>query len=92
MTQISKLKIKEMFSIKQPHVCDKKNLEIITSEDSLESGLPFLGRSKINNGITDFVKEKEKLVNEGGVITVALDGSTGATFYQHQKFISGQNI
>src|SRR5699024_5073369 len=31
-------------------------------------------------------------VNEGGVITLALDGSTGSTFYQHYPFLSGQNI
>jgi len=92
MTQISKLKIKEIFNIKQPLNCDKKNLEVINPEDSLGNGLPFLGRSKTNNGITDFVKKREDLINEGGVITVALDGSTGATFYQHHKFISGQNI
>ncbi|MCE8163570.1 MAG: restriction endonuclease subunit S [Candidatus Moeniiplasma glomeromycotorum] len=92
MTQISKFKIKEIFSVKQPLNCDKKNLEVVDVRDSLKNVLPFLGRSKINNGITDFVKVRENLINEGGVITVALDGSTGATFYQHHKFISGQNI
>jgi hypothetical protein len=31
-------------------------------------------------------------VNAGNVITIALDGSTGSTFYQHHEFMSGQNI
>lgn len=54
--------------------------------------LPFLGRSGLNNGVVDYVNADLSKINSGKVITVALDGSTGATFYQHHPFCSGQNI
>lgn len=54
--------------------------------------LPFLGRSGLNNGVVDYVNADLSKINPGKVITVALDGSTGATFYQHHPFCSGQNI
>lgn len=54
--------------------------------------LPFLGRSGSNNGIVGYVECPLEKINRGKIITIALDGSTGATFYQHHPFCSGQNI
>lgn len=54
--------------------------------------IPFVGRKATNNGISDYIEYDSSCINDGGVLTLALDGSTGATFYQHHNFASGQNI
>ncbi|MFT3797882.1 restriction endonuclease subunit S [Microbacterium sp.] len=54
--------------------------------------LPFVSRTARNNGVTGYCEPRDGKVNDGGVITLALDGSTGSTFYQHHRFLSGQNI
>ena len=85
-----KVNIIKYFEIKQVIQDDKINFEIVNRDN--KEAIPFLGRSSTNNGIVGYVKKREGFVNNGGKITIALDGSTGATFYQHHDFSSGQNI
>ena len=80
----------DFFEISGAKQLDKIQFETATV-DNLEA-VPFVGRSSTNNGIVDYVLPKSGYLNKGGVITIALDGSTGATFYQHHDFCSGQNI
>lgn len=87
---MKKVKLINYFDIIGAKQSDKINFEVGLIED-LET-VPFIGRSSVNNGVVDYVKTQNKLLNEGGVISIALDGSTGATFYQHHAFCSGQNI
>jgi hypothetical protein len=82
--------IGSLFDVKATIQGDKITFEK-ASLFNLEA-LPFLGRSGLNNGVVDYVKADLSKINPGKVITVALDGSTGATFYQHHPFCSGQNI
>lgn len=70
----------------------KDKMHFTTSSRNDIEAVPFLGRSGINNGIVDYVKPIPNLLNTGKIITIALDGSTGSTFYQHHNFCSGQNI
>lgn len=87
---MTKLKLTDFFDIVPSIQDDKMNF----NKDSYKNpnSIPFLGRSAINNGIVEYVSKRNGFVNEGGVISIALDGSTGATFYQHHNFSSGQNI
>lgn len=87
---MKKVKLSEYFKIKSAIQDDKINFELADKND--KNAIPFLGRSSTNNGIVDYVKFRKGYVNDGGQITVALDGSTGSTFYQHHPFSSGQNI
>jgi len=87
---MNKVLLSEYFEIKSTIQDDKINFEL--SEKEYKDALPFLGRSAINNGIVDYVSPMPSKINDGGILTIALDGSTGATFYQHHKFCSGQNI
>jgi type I restriction-modification system DNA methylase subunit len=82
--------ITDFFDIVSPKQKDKM-LTIESTVYDIDS-LPFLGRKATNNGISGYIIRDPALINEGGVLTVALDGSTGATFYQHHSFASGQNI
>lgn len=88
--ELSKVPLIKYFDIISPKQDDKINFEIAECEK--KRAIPFLGRSAVNNGIVDYVVERDGYVNEGNVITIALDGSTGSTFYQYHRFSSGQNI
>jgi len=88
--ELTKVSLTDYFDIIAPKQDDKIRFEVM--EEKKKDGIPFLGRSAVNNGIVAVVKERENYVNEGNVITIALDGSTGSTFYQYHAFSSGQNI
>lgn len=58
-----------------------------------EQNIPYITRSDLNNGISDFVGENQKSpfeLEDGNVITIGLDTQT--VFYQPYKFHTGQNI
>jgi len=88
--RLMKVLLTDYFDIVAPKQDDKLRFEVM--EENKKDGIPFLGRSAVNNGIVAVVKKRENFVNEGNVITIALDGSTGSTFYQYHAFSSGQNI
>lgn len=85
-----KVSLTKYFDIKQAIQSDKITFDVSTIDDV--DAVPFLGRSAVNNGIVDYVKPIENRINKGRTITIALDGSTGSTFYHHHDFSSGQNI
>jgi Type I restriction-modification system methyltransferase subunit len=72
----------------------KQNDKMNTVSGDLEDKktVPFIGRKAMNNGVSGYVNLDKNSFNEGTVLTIALDGSTGSTFYQHHNFCSGQNI
>ena len=89
-SELKKVSLIKYFTILSAKQDDKINFKVRDIKD-VET-VPFLGRSSTNNGIVDYVEKREKLINDGNVITIALDGSTGSTFYQYHPFCSGQNI
>lgn len=88
--KLTKVLLADYFEILAPKQADRIRFNIM--ETDKKEGIPFLGRSAANNGIVAVVEKREEFINEGNVITIALDGSTGATFYQYHAFSSGQNI
>ncbi|MEA9984943.1 restriction endonuclease subunit S [Subtercola sp. RTI3] len=87
---MEKIKLTELFTIESSIQDDKINFQIADINDV--DALPFISRTARNNGITDYCSPRAGMVNKGGAISLALDGSTGSTFYQHHDFLSGQNI
>lgn len=87
---LKKVSLVKYFDIQSAIQDDKINFNVKSIND--KDSVPFLGRSSSNNGIVDYVEERSIFVNKGNCITIALDGSTGSTFYQYHKFCSGQNI
>ncbi len=87
---LSKVWLTEYFYILPAKQKDKIQVQIssVMNPDSV----PFVGRKATNNGISDYIRYDADCINDGGVLTLALDGSTGSTFYQHHNFASGQNI
>lgn len=51
--------------------------------------VPFIGASAFNNGVTAFVSAH---VHLGGCITVATDGSIGASYPQYEPFAATTNV
>jgi len=89
-TTMQKILLAKCFTIEAAVQQDKINFEL--SDRALASSVPFVGRSAKDNGVVDYVSRVEDKINNGGTISIALDGSTGSTFYQHHEFCSGQNI
>ena len=70
----------------------KDKIQVQVTSVMNPDAIPFVGRKATNNGISDYIEYDSSCINDGCVLTLALDGSTGATFYQHHNFASGQNI
>lgn len=87
---MEKVLLIDYFDIEPAIQDDKINFDIADINDI--DAKPFLSRSARNNGIGDYVTGPELKKNKGNVISLALDGSTGSTFYQYHEFFSGQNI
>jgi len=87
---IRKVQLIDYFEIVPSKQIDKMNT--VEADVNDIDAVPFLSRSDRNNGMSGYVEPMEGKLNAGGCISVALDGSTGATFYQHHSFMSGQNI
>jgi len=87
---MKKVLLSDYFDIVSSKQDDKINFEL--SDKNNQKAIPFIGRSSGNNGVVDYVTPRHTKINDGKVLTIALDGSTGSTFYQHHDFASGQNI
>jgi hypothetical protein len=90
MTPPQKILLSDCFTIEAAVQDDKMKFD--SSDIGVPDAVPFVGRSGANNGVVGYVTPREGLLNEAGCITVALDGSTGSTFYQPHPFCCGQNI
>ncbi|WP_425364628.1 N-6 DNA methylase [Candidatus Tisiphia endosymbiont of Mystacides longicornis] len=90
INHLSKELLITYFDILPTKQIDKINIEL--SNLFNPKAIPFIGRKGVNNGVSDYVIPANGLINNGNTITIALDGSTGSTFYQHHDFCSGQNI
>ena len=88
--QLRKVMLTDYFTILPTKQKDK--IQVKVSSVMNPDAIPFVGRKATNNGISDYIEYDPDCINDGCVLTLALDGSTGATFYQHHNFASGQNI
>ena len=59
--------------------------------DMNDGEIPFIGATAFNNGITGTVSNNSDL-HPGGTITVAYNGSVGASFYQENTFWASDDI
>ncbi|MDT2841895.1 restriction endonuclease subunit S [Vagococcus lutrae] len=76
----------ELFTIKSSaHQIDKVNIK-----NNGAKKYPYVTRSNIDNGVSDFISYQNVEPNDGNVITIGLDTQT--VFYQSSKFYTGQNI
>ena len=88
------LKNTKMFKI-----CDIFNIETVKKPLILNKikknigNVPYIGASKLNNGITcRTIKYKNAFLNEPYCITLATNGSVGISFYQNVHFYASSDI
>ena len=85
MSKWKEYKIGDIFSnIQKPHVYHTKHVV----EDS--SGIPYVVRSKFNNGIKYYVKKPLGKINPPNVISFGAENAT--FFYQEMEWVSGRDI
>lgn len=83
--------LNEIFSIQHGNKFDKNKMRVVSH--LIEDSVAFVGRSAVDNGITDFVMWFEGVEPyPPGLITVALGGSALSSFVQPFPFYTGQNI
>ena len=70
--------------IKKPYVYHTKHVV----ED--ENGIPYVVRSKFNNGIKYYVKKPSGSINPARVISFGAENAT--FFYQKEEWVSGRDI
>lgn len=60
-------------------------------KQDLETGsVPFVSRSALNNGVSDYVSPEERTCYDAGCITIGAEGKVA--FYQPKKFIPGVKV
>ena len=57
-----------------------------------QKGIPYVGRSKKNNGVTAYVEKNEFEPNPGNTISVSGGGSVLECFYQPNPYYSGRDL
>lgn len=63
----------------------------LTKQDMKEGELNYIGATAFNNGITNYISNKEH-IHPGGTLTVAYNGSIGQTFYQEQPYWATDDV
>ena len=63
----------------------------LTKADMQDGTIRFIGASAMNNGITAYISNNEKLHPEN-TITISYNGSVGEAFYQDEKFWASDDV
>ncbi|MBR3140040.1 MAG: restriction endonuclease subunit S [Methanobrevibacter sp.] len=76
--------LKDIFTIKKA-----KNITLDMAKESLGNEIPYITRTKFNNGANFFVQKENFKIEKGNCITIGGEGAN--VFYQPFDFISGNN-
>lgn len=63
----------------------------LKSTDRIPGEIPYVGASRFNNGITQYISNDEHL-HPGGVLTVCYNGPVGTAFYQPIQFWATDDV
>ena len=67
------------------------NLDL-NKQKKIEKGVPYVGRSKKNNGVTAYIKKSDIAPNPAHTISVSGGGSVLECFYQANDYYSGRDL
>ncbi len=54
--------------------------------------IPYVSSTSLNNGVDEFVGNKEKVRKFGDCLTLANSGSVGSTFYHQYEFVASDHV
>ena len=63
----------------------------LTKANMRDGDIRFIGASAINNGVTSYIANKEKL-HPANTITITYNGSVGEAFYQDKEFWASDDV
>ena len=63
----------------------------LTKAQMKDGTIRFIGASAMNNGITAYISNNEKL-HPGNTITISYNGSVGEAFYQEEQFWASDDV
>lgn len=63
----------------------------LTKKDMQEGSIRYIGATAFNNGITNYIGNKEEL-HPAGILTVCYNGSIGQTYYQDKEFWATDDV
>lgn len=64
----------------------------LTKANQLEGKIPYISSTALNNGVDNFIGNKEKIRKSAKNITLANSGSVGACFYQDYEYIASDHV
>lgn len=64
----------------------------LTRNSQIEGYTPYISSSSFNNGIDNFVSNRERARVFSDCLTVANSGSVGASFYQPYEFVASDHV
>ena len=54
--------------------------------------IPYVSATDSNNGVSNYVECENEKIFDGGVITLAMNGSIGEAFYQNTRFRPSSDV
>ena len=85
------LNIENWKEVKIGEIFDIKNGIKYPAEYRESGDMPIVTTSSVNNGITDYIKERDD-GSYSNFLTVAYSGSVGVTFYHERKVFVGETV
>jgi len=64
----------------------------LTKSNQVDGKTPYVSSSGINNGVNNFVSNKENVRRFSNCLTIANSGSVGASFYQPLDFVASDHV
>lgn len=64
----------------------------LTRADQIEGKTPYISSTALNNGVDNFIGNKDGVRKSGNNITLANSGSVGACFYQNYEYIASDHV
>lgn len=71
---------------------DIKRGRRLKTEDHIKGEMPYVSSSALNNGVDDYVSNKDRVRIFNDCLTIANSGSVGASFYHPYKFVASDHV
>jgi len=64
----------------------------LTKENQIEGNIPYISSTAMNNGVDNFISNKENVRIFSNCLTLANSGSVGSCFFHHYKFVASDHV
>jgi len=64
----------------------------LTKQNQVEGNIPYVSSTSVDNGVDNFIGNKDRVRIFDNCITLANSGSVGSTFFHHYNFIASDHV